>query len=273
MKDLLRIPIFAYSCWALLLGGSTQAIAHLPPAGVVIDFEDSDNPGLDPLPAAVFPAFGQFYLEEGVINAAIGFGSAPGASIGNIASGTSHLHGSRNVSTGNNASQLEADAGGGYFQLADGDVFSVLGLDIATLNLGLVGGGFSTLTFRGYTSADFSTAFDVVIGDDSAGNPVDIIGGLFETETGAGINGTHIHLDDVDEFGSIYLLEYFFDAPGRGSNPGTTPAFANLLVELDNVEFGPEVSAVPLPAAAYLFVSALFGLGVWRRKATSYGKV
>ncbi len=154
-----------------------------------------------------------------------------------------------------------------FFQLVDSGPFSILGLDVANLNLGLVSGGTSSLTFRGYTSADYSTFFDVQIGE-TAGTPTNVAGGSLLFETGAAFNGTHIHLDDVTEFGSLYLFEYFFDAPGRGNDPALIPNYANLLIELDNVEFGPEVSAVPVPAALYLFGSALFGLtGIGRKNS------
>ena len=108
------------------------------------------------------------------------------------------MHGA--TTNGSRVSQLEADAGGGLFQLTDGDEFSVGGLDIAGLNLQLTDNSFTTVTFRGYTSSDLSTYYDVIVGDNGFGSPVDTLGGVFDTEIGSGINGTHLHFDDIDEF-------------------------------------------------------------------------
>ena len=237
-------------------GISWQANAHLLPGGVVIDFE-ADSTNGQPMPAAVFPAFSQVYIEDGVEHSAIGFGTAPGNSIGVNSGGTSHMHGAN--TGGSRVSQHEADAGGGLFQLADGDPFAVKGFDVAGLNLALTDGSQSTMTLRGYTSADFSTFVDVILGDDGAGNPI----GLFDTDPG--LNGTHVHLDDIAGLQNIYLFEYFFNASGRGNNPGTNPLFADLLFEIDNLELD-NVAAVPVPAAVYLFGAGLLGLFGVRKK-------
>ena len=264
VKQSLMISSFAIG----LLSLSGQAVAHIAPGGIVVGF-DSDING-NPMNAAVQPAFGGLYNEENMIHTAIGFGSAPGSenSLLKFSSGSSHLHGT--TINGSRTSRLEPDAGGGMFELGDKSSFSLLGLDIAQLELNLTGAGASTtMTIRGYTSADYSSSHDVTIGE-AGGIPVDVLGGVFDTETGAGINGTHLHLDEVAEFGELYLVEYFFDASGRANNPGSTPAYGNFLVAFDNVEFGPVVvSSVPVPAAVYLFGTALLGLGGMRKKQTA----
>jgi len=261
MKKFIKPAVLALG----LLSITGQAFAHLSTGGVVIDFEDGDAPGLGPMLASVQPAFAGFYLEEGVIHSAIGFDGARGslATIGNFGAGGSHIHGFD--TGGSRVSQLAPDAGGGFFELFDHDAFSVQGMDVAGLMLNQLDGTKTTLTLRGYSDANFTQWTDVILGGGDNGSSVTSINGDFLTETGAGINGTHIHLDDIAEFGSVYLFEYFFDASGRGVNPA--PNFNNnsLLFEMDNVEFG-TVSSVPVPAAAYLFASALLGLGSLRRK-------
>ncbi len=266
MSKPMKFPILVSGMLISLLGVSVQSYASLT-GDVSIDFEAADDTG-DPMPSAVFPSFGQVYLEDGVEHTAIGFGTSPGNSIGVTTGGTSHMHGSS--TGGSNTSQLEADSGGGLFQLADGDAFSIAGLDVAALNLGLADGSSSTMTFRGYTNAGLSNSVDLQI-DQSA-------------------NGTTLDFTGTAGFSEIYLLEYFFDAPGRGNDPGTTPNFANLVLELDNVALGAIATAppvvppvippvvppvvppvappapVPLPAAVYLFGTGLLGLFGYRRK-------
>jgi len=244
MSKCMKFPILVSGMLVSILGVSGQAYASLA-SDVVIDFEAADDTG-NPMPSAVFPAFNQHYLEDGVQHSAIGFGTAPGDSIGNTSGGTSHMHGSS--SGGSKTSQLEADSGGGLFQLADGMSFSVAGLDVAALNLGLTDGTSSTLTFRGYTDAGLSNAVDFQI-DQSA-------------------NGTTLDFTSTPGFNEVYLLEYFFDAPGRGNDPGATPNFSNLVLEMDNVALGP-VAPIPLPAAVYLFGTGLLGLSRFRRKSVS----
>jgi len=263
MNEFVKQAIFAGSFAVSLLGMSGQAAAHIAADGFVVGFDSDINGAF--MPAAVFPRSGEFYNEENMIHTAIGFGSAPGLenSLFQTSSGTSHLHG--DTINDSRTSSLEPDAGGGMFELGDKAPFSLLGMDIAKLDLSLVGGRTSTMTIRGYTSADFSSSHDVIIGE-AGGNPVDVAGGVFDTETGADINGTHLHFDEVAEFGELYLVEYFFDAPGRATNPTLISNFDNLQVALDNVEFGPVVSSVPVPAAVYLLGTALLGLGGIRKK-------
>jgi hypothetical protein len=262
MNKFLKRSSLAGGLLVMVLGISGQASAHLLPGGVVIDFgEDVASPSYA-IPASVFPAFGQSYNEEGVVHSAIGFGTTPGNSMGVMSGGTSHVHG--NNLNGSWISQLAPDAGGGFFQLADKDAFSVGGLDVSKIELTLADGTESTLTFRAYTDAAFSSWTDVVVGETN-GSPFDVVGGVFDTETGPGFNGTHLHLDEVAAFGEVYLLEYFFDAPGRGNDPGAVANFSPLILELDNIELG-QVAAVPVPAAVYLFGTGLLGLLGVRKK-------
>ncbi len=222
---------------------SGQALAGLA-SDVVIDFEKDDIDGIQ-MNSAVSSTFSQSYIEDGVLHSSIGFGTLPGKSMGDIGGGLSHVHGES--ANNSRVSMLEADAGGGLFQLVDGMAFSAKNLDIAGLALDLVGGGESTVTFRGYKDAAYTDAVDFTI-DKSVGSS----------------------LDFGDTFNSIYLLEYWFDAPGRGNDPGATAAFGDLKIALDNVVFGAAVTAppanVPVPAAVWLFVSAISGLGLLRRK-------
>jgi len=255
-----------------MLSVSGQASAHLAgettfdfSSGIFRDAFDPQTPIAIAMPGAVFSRDTQDYIQDGIQHSSIGFGTDPGFSVAtfddDFGGGTSHVHGG--TTNGSRVSQLEADAGGGFFKLLDGDAFSIGGLDVASMNLALVGGGFSTVTFRGYTSADFSAHVDVTLGD---GTSNAVTSADFDTETGAGFNGTHLHLDEVVGFGELYLFEYWFDEVGRANNPAFVPTANNLLIEIDNVEFGPEVSHVPVPAAVYLFGTALLGLGGMRKK-------
>ncbi len=229
------------------LAMSGQALAGLV-GDVVIDFEGDDATGTQ-MSAAVFPAFSQSYIEDGVVHTAIGFGTSPGNSIGVATGTTSHLHGT--TSGENRFSFLEPDSGGGLFQLADGMAFSAKSMDIIEPSLDLVGGGASTVTFRGYKDSALTDTVDLTI-DKNVGSS----------------------LDFGDTFNSVYLLEYFFDAPGRGNDPANNAAFSKLKIGFDNVVFGapvinspePPPSNVPVPAAVWLFVSAIGGLGFIRRK-------
>lgn len=235
-----------------LLGSSVTAHAHLA-AIEIFDFDNGVSVSgatatTTQMPAAVSPAFSQYYTQHGIQHSAIGFGTAPGDSIGNFGSGFSHLHGETHVPTNSRTSVLEADAGGGFFRLLDGDEFSVHGMDVIDLTTALVGGGNTTLTLRGYTAPDFSTFHDEII------TPA--------------ASGTHLHLDGVHDFETIYMLEYFFTGVGRAADPSANPAFANLHFQIDNIEFGPPAvgTHVPVPAAVYLLGSALSGLVATRRR-------
>lgn len=239
-----------------ILGGAGPAMATIPLGGVTIDFDGDDRNGLA-IGASVFPAFSQYYLEDGVVHSAIGFGTDPGDSIGNTAGGGSHVHGYAS-GDGSIGSELAGDSGGGFFQLQDGNAFSMLGMDISQLELDAT---HNSMTFRGYTSADFSSWYDVSLTSGGNGAPL-VTDGSDLVSTSLGAAGTHVHLSDVAEFGSLYLFEYFYDNPGRALNPNQT----GLSLVLDNVMIGPEVVAAPIPAAAYLFGSALVGmLGFGRR--------
>ncbi len=276
MKKFIKPVVLALG----LLSITGQASAHVTSAGTVFDFSSgifrdalAGQVAFMSLPGAVFPRDGQDYVQDGIQYSAIGFGTAPGLSVGTIANdfggGSSHVHGQ--TTGGSRVGELAADAGGGFFKLLDGDPFSVAGLDVARFSSAMQDGSNGTLNFRGYTSADFTSFTDVTLGVDALGNMFSV-GGNFATEIGTptnGFNGTHLHLDDVSAFGELYLFEYWFDAFGRATNPIFSPNSnngLNLAVEIDNVEFGAVVSAVPVPAAAYLFCTALLGLGGLSRK-------
>ncbi len=261
-----------------MLAVSSQASAHLLPGGSVLDFSSGSTVSLGSsassagLATSVFPAGGQYYSEKGVWFGAIGFGTAPGFShnVGNFSGGFSHVHRQDPNGDGNYTAELAGDSGGAFYRLSDGHDFSVNGLDIQTLTLDSV---FNSMTIRGYTSADLANSYDVTLSTDVNGNPVVMDGSTaVATQTGTDaltgqvFRGTHVHLDDVAAFGDLYLLEYFYnDSNGnsfRGINPNHT-----LSLQVDNVEISAPVSAVPVPAAAYLFASAMIGLvGVGRKR-------
>ena len=74
MSKFKKPPILVSGMLISILGVSGQAYAALA-SDVVIDFQAADDTG-DPMPSAVFPAFGNVYLEDGVEHTAIGFGTS-----------------------------------------------------------------------------------------------------------------------------------------------------------------------------------------------------
>ncbi len=251
--------------FAVMVGVSSGVSAGLT-TNVTLDFDGDDLTG-EAMLAAVFPASGHFYLEEGMMHSAIGFGTTPGNSIGVFTPEfTSHVHG--NSETSSRISRLEPDAGGGLFMLADGDPFSFIGFDLASFNMNLATSGTTSVTMRGYTSSDYSTFYDIQIGSTGGAatdgsNATDVNGDGLVFSSGS--NGTRVDVDSVAEFGELYLLEYWFDLSGRGIDPASNSESANLLFGIDNAEFG-SVATVPVPAAAYLFGSAVLGLFGANRK-------
>jgi len=250
---------------------SSQAMAHIPPGGVVLDFNSgrtvslTDSTGTAGLSASVFPAFGQYYSEKGVWFTAIGFGTDPGFSnnVG-VFTGGSHVHSQDPDGNGNFVAELAGDSGGAVYQLADGDAFAMAGLDVANLTLN---NNFTSLTLRGYTDSNYTNWHDVILSQDNTGAiTVDDGGMSVDTETGAGFRGTHVHLDDVADFGKVYLFEYFFNDKDGNSWRGVNPN-SNINISVDNVEIAP--ATVPVPAAVYLFGSALFGMMSLGRKRSN----
>jgi len=276
MKKFIKPAVFALG----LLGVTSQASAHVFPGGSLMTFDNGGNatganitPG--PMAASVFPAFGNSYIEQGIQFSAIGFGTTPGNSIGTITGGGSHVHGETMSATDpNHVVALLSDSGGGMFQLTDHAAFGVGGVDIANMNFGLLGGGQTTMTIRGYTAADYSSFVDVILGGGADGFTATSVNGDFLTEAGNvvnGFNGTHLHLDGVAALQNVYLVEYFYDSLGRGIDGSLNSNLGNLITRLDNLQLIAP-AAVPLPAAVYLFgtgIIGLFGAGRKRRNAST----
>ncbi|MFK5951380.1 MAG: hypothetical protein QM500_21710 [Methylococcales bacterium] len=262
-----------------VLAVSSQASAHLLPGGVSLDFSSgstvtlTDPVGTPGLGASVFPFAGQYYSEKGVFLSAIGFGTSPGFAnnVGNFTGGLSHVHSNDPLNNGNLVAELAGDSGGAAYQLSDGHAFSVNGLDIQGLQLNTL---FDSMTIRGYTSADLGSWYDVMLSNDVNGNAVVMDGSTaVATQTGTDaltgqvFRGTHVHLDDVAAFGDLYLFEYFYNRNNGDSFRGLNPNQGALSFRIDNLEVSAPVSAVPVPAAAYLFASAMIGLvGVGRKR-------
>lgn len=280
MKSVLRTTI---AIGGLTMGLAGQASAHLT-GPVTMDFQGAGNI----MPAAVGPTSpDKEYVQNGIFHTAVGFAAGPGDFTNSTPAG-SHVHGAlNNTGTPTQVTQLEADSGGGLFTLqgnvafdfglsqfgdyntATAEAFSFVSADVPTLQLRHLAPGFpptldpnnkANLTIRGYTSADLSQSFDFVIE---------------EGDVAPGTLGYNF-INQDSRFESVYLVEYFFDGdgvntdgPGRGNNPTSNSAWGQLLVEFNNVNFdAAPASAVPVPAAVWLFGTGLVGLlGIGRRQA------
>ena len=283
MKQLIKPVVLALS----LFGFGGQASAHVPPGGVTVTYDSGTilnaagnvvKTGAA-LPGSLFSSANS-YVENTVQTGAIGFGTVPGDPL-NAAGGFSHIHGVANpLGSTNTTAEYLRDSGGGFFRQFDGAAFSIAGMDVANLNLSLTSLPATTITLRGYTSADFSTFTDAILtsnaGTDINGVTTNVTAlndgshPIFDSEVGNTTNGflgTHIHLDGVADFQNIYLFEYFYTGQ-RGIDNSFTTNRSSLVFGIDNVVFAP--AAVPLPAAVYLFgtgIIGLFGAGRKRRNA------
>ena len=126
------------------------------------------------------------------------------------------------------------------------------GIDLALVDAGAVlasyGGwqsGWETQTDSGFTSIDFLDADSNILGSKSQ-DP------FFS-------NSTWVEQSDIAEVlaGTRFITFHFYGTRDQGSNADTY---------LDSAYLELEASPVPLPAAAWLFGSALLGLGVVKRR-------
>jgi hypothetical protein len=232
-----------------------------------ISFDKDDNTGI-PMPASLFPS-GEFldangqlqfverssYIEHGFEHNAIVFSNQQDGS---------HLHATANIDAGagtsSTASNLSADAGGGFFKQTNGESFSLESWDFVRLSTMVENERHdlrpdlfdpapeSHLVIQGslagvtqFNLDVFDTSPFLSTREDSRGNLVGF--GLldFLTET----NGASANID---------LVEYWFSGTGRGVIP--LNEHLGLDVALDNVV----VTSVPIPAAFYLFFSGLVGV-------------
>lgn len=251
----------------ILLFNSTLTLATT----YSISFDQGDN-GVR-MPAAVFPSGnfldsnGELVFQEG--NSYIEHGFEHNAIVFNNQQFGSHVHAAGVVhadgsfSTG---SQLAADAGGGFFRQVNGKQFSLDSWEIANLktvdenelfnlnpnNFGpapeshlVIQGslaGVSKFTLDIFYTAAFLSTVVTPLGEVQAGT-LD-----FLTVT----NGVSTNID---------LVEYWFSGTGRGVLPFSE--HVQQQVVLENIV----VTTVPVPAAFYLFLSALSGLMIVRKKA------
>lgn len=204
-------------------------------SAVIVDFEGGqffDGTTLTPvsqLPTAVFSP-NQYYLEDGFRHSAIEFNNPQGAS---------HIHG--NTFQGNRRSEIEADAGGAYFESDTGGAFSLNSWGQQFFN--------DKLTVTGI---DGGNSFSVQL------NPADYV-----------FNSTNtIHTIDFlaldPRFSHVTRVEYWFTDSGRGELP---PNFSSVAF-VDNVNMSAaNVSSVPLPPAILFFASGLMTLVARKRAA------
>ncbi|MCF6250517.1 MAG: hypothetical protein L3J75_04490 [Methylococcaceae bacterium] len=152
----------------------------------------------------------------------------------------SHMHNTFNLINFTNAAQLAADttgmkltkAGGGLFDLISLDAVNVLGLDATT--------GSFAIQIDGFAGGILKTSKQLLTGTS----------GVIDFLSGDALWG------GVDE------VRFWFESQPTGF--GSFSTFAGDDFKFDNVLVQP--SAVPLPAAVWLFFSAITGLGFMRKQ-------
>jgi len=160
-----------------------------------------------------------------------------------------HLHATFNnqftlPGLGSNAAQMAADTKGSIL-FRDDDAN------------GIADGAFNMISLEAINifGADFSGAAYAVKIEGFLGN---VSKGVTLLTSGAG---------DIIEFssweGAVDLVQFSFESQGSYGNFST---FTGDDFKFDNITVEAAVAPVPVPAAVWLFVSALGGLGVMRRK-------
>lgn len=172
---------------------------------------------------------GQVFSQNGFETTSIDFSDPSNLS-------ASHIHG-KVAADLNVFSRLEADAGGAIFRATSGQDFSFKSWDIIDLNLINIPTGNSVLQIVGLND-NIQVA---------------------STALTPSANGTVDFLSLDSGFGNVDLVEYWFDAPGRGEDPALFSGLSLLVVDVDNVTFGAPIPAVPEPETYAMF---LIGLGL-----------
>lgn len=163
----------------------------------------------------------------------------------NVVAPGAHLHATFNLSNFTNAAQMAADTSGmviskddaGLFDMISIDAFNVIGAD---LNPAL--------------GKSFAIQFDGLLG-----GAVQVSKQLTSNTTGI-IN----FLSESILWGGLDKVQVWYASQPTGF--GSFSTFTGDDFKFDNIVVEASVSAVPLPAAVWLFFSALGGLGVMRRK-------
>jgi hypothetical protein len=160
----------------------------------------------------------------------------------NVVAPGAHMHATFNTINFTNAAQLAADTSGmilskddaGQFDLISLDTFNVLGLDV--------------------TTGSFAIQIDGIVG-----GAVQVSKQLLSGTTGL-IN----FLSESALWSGLDEVRFWYESQPTGF--GSFSAFAGDDFKFDNIVVEATVSAVPVPAAVWLFFSALGGLGIMRRK-------
>ncbi len=182
----------------------------------------------------------------------------------------SHIHVSGGCGAGCDATPfIHGDVGGVYIDgTGSHETFSLQSMNVihAVLNSAELSNPNTTVTVRGFLGGTNGMENPA-----ATGNVFEYVGGaqVAETTISNGFSGIVDFLAADAGFGAVDYVEFFFTDfyTLKPSSFGDT----TLEFEWDNIVIGTEISAVPVPAAVWLFGTGIVGLlSIGRRKQTSF---
>jgi len=183
-----------------------------------------------------------------------------GATVGTLYDGSNsgaHLH--RTGPTSNRTLQYHADSAGYYIRAQDGTAFSATSLDFrAPFNDSNDPLNPDIGPDQYWEILGFNTAYDATLWSGDGTNYATRVA-YQQVLNGTNVNGLALNSDFQNVSGIwIHYVGY----------PKTPTDGKDFAMVIDNIHLGAAVSAVPIPAAAWLFGSAIAGfLAIGRRKA------
>lgn len=152
-----------------------------------------------------------------------------------------HLHAAGNINNLSNAAQMAADTRGMTLVKDDGGLFDFVSMERVTL--------------QGALGAPIAMHIDAYLNGVATGTTA--------TFGSSNTGGLMSFLSADSGWAGIDEVRFWYDSAGAFGNLGTSN-FDNFI--FDDIIVNASVSAVPVPAAVWLFMSALGGLGAMRKK-------